>query len=186
MTVSSVVVKLRWKFDGCSSAGSPARCMTHTSGLMIVTITEECLEEQNNTGSCLMAPGMKACLFGAQFAAGLGRLEAGISNPEDLFYIFLWRQLVVEDLDGLNTGTAVTDSNLHLTLCFLFFPHLAFSYWLFGADLPPFAGAVAAVHGVTARLMFSHSHLIFCTISRLSGPCPDAGHCFVCGWTSFM
>lgn len=68
VVVEVVVVKLRSKFD--------ARCVTHASGLMIVMFTGEGLEERRNTGSCLMAPRMKRCLFGAQFAAGLGRLEA--------------------------------------------------------------------------------------------------------------
>lgn len=60
--------------------------------------------------------------------------------------------------------------------CFLFFPHLGFCFsgWY---SPPPFPG-LAVVRSTRARLMVSHSHLIFCSISRPLGPCPYARYCF--------
>lgn len=70
---SGLAVKLWSESDGWST--SAARWLTRVSGLLMVMFTVECLEEQNHTDSCLMATWMKQCLFGAQFAAGLGRLD---------------------------------------------------------------------------------------------------------------
>lgn len=67
--------------------------------------------------------------------------------------------------------------------CFLFFPHLGFCFT--GCYSPPPFPGLAVVRGTRARLMVSHSHLIFCSISRPSGPCPDAGYCFPRARASF-